>query len=123
MNKKILIVEDDSFLQGLEVAELQKHDLTVSIAQDGTSGLAAIEKDKPDLVLLDLMMPGAIDGFGVLEAVRKNEATKNLPVIVFTNFGDEERMQKAVSLGATDSLIKSNVTLTELAEKIKGLVG
>ncbi len=117
--KKILIIEDDSFLQGMEVTELKKSGFEVSIAVDGKSGLASVLKDPVDCVLLDLMLPGEVDGMGVLAGMKKDDTAKKIPVIVFSNMADGDSYKKVMDMGATDFVIKSSVTLPELTEKIQ----
>ena len=117
--KKILIIEDDSFLQGMEVTELKKSGFEVSIAVDGKSGLASVLKDPVDCVLLDLMLPGEVDGMGVLAGMKKDDNAKKIPVIVFSNMADGDSYKKVMDMGATDFVIKSSVTLPELTEKIQ----
>ncbi len=122
MAKKILIVEDDTFLQGLAATKLSKEGYTVSVAsnvEDATKYLAA---DTPDFVLLDLVIPGG-DGYSVLKTFRETEKTKTTPIIIFSNLAEDKDIIKARELGATDFMIKSNFTLDELADKIKSLIG
>lgn len=120
--KKIIIVEDDTFLQGLISGKLSKEGFTVVAIADGTQANAKIEEEMPDLVLLDLMVPG-VDGFGILEKIRSSEKVKTVPTIIFSNLGEEKDITHAKELGATDFMVKSNFTLDELAEKIKTLLG
>lgn len=121
MSKKILIVEDDTFLQGLEVSTFKKSGFDVDIASDGKGGVAKAESAKFDCILLDLMLPGEIDGFGVLEKVRAGATNKTTPVLVFSNMSDSDTYKKAMGLGATEFIIKSSVVLEELVTKIEGM--
>jgi DNA-binding response OmpR family regulator len=118
---KILIIEDDTFLQGLEIAKLQKYGHTIIAASSGQEGMTKIAEPGIELVLLDLVLPN-FDGFDILKKIRETEATKALPVLVFSNLSEDADVKKAESLGATDFMVKSNFTLDELAEKIKALV-
>ncbi len=120
--KKILIVEDDTFLKNLAAKKLSAENYEVSTASNSNEASNAIDKDTPDLVLLDLLFPGDTDGFGILKKIRENTAMQKTPVIIFSNLSDEKDMQKALDLGATDYMVKSNFTLEELVEKIKSLV-
>lgn len=122
MNKKILIVEDDSFLQGLAVTKLKKEGYDVSAAAGIKEAIAALADQKPDLVILDLLLPGG-SGFDVLENIRQTESTKALPVIVFSNLSEDKDIARAKELGASQFMTKSNFTLDELVAKIKELVG
>ncbi len=119
MNKKILIIEDDSFLSGMEAGKLQKEGFEVLTAANGADGLKIIETN-PNMIaciLLDLMLP-QVDGFAVLESVRAG-TTEKPPIIVFSNLADDESLKKATDLGATAYMIKSNFTLDELVEKVR----
>ncbi len=122
MAKHILIVEDDTFLQGLGASKLTKEGYQVSTASNADEAVAVIEKETLDFILLDLVLPGT-DGFGILQKIRANPKTANLPVIIFSNLAEDKDIMKAKELGATDFMIKSNFTLDELADKIKSLIG
>lgn len=117
--KKILvaIVEDDDFLRSLAVTKLQSFGFGVISAGNGKDGLEKVQTEKPDLVILDLMLP-VMDGFDVLRTLRNNPETKKLPVIVFSNLGEEKDIKTCLDLGISDYMIKSNFTLDELVEKI-----
>ncbi len=122
MNKTILIVEDDSFLQGLASTKLEKEGFSVmgaSNSEEASKFLAA--EVPPDFVLLDLVLPG-VDGFTILQGIRANPKTAMIPVIVFSNLSEDKDIQHAKELGATDYMVKSNFTLDELAERIKGIL-
>ncbi len=120
--KKILIIEDDSFLQGLEVSKLRKDNYEVIIASTGEEGMTKINEPDIDLILLDLVLP-KFDGFEILKKVRETENLKNLPVIVFSNLSEDKDIKRASELGATDFMIKSNFTLDELVEHINKILG
>lgn len=113
----ILIVEDDQFLRSLAAKRLEKAGFVVTMAVDGESAMNVALESKPALVLLDLLLPGK-DGFEVLRELRANEATKGVPVIIFSNLGRQEDIQKARELGANDFLIKANFTLDDLTQKV-----
>ncbi len=121
MAHKILIVEDDSFLQGLAMTKLEKEGFAVLAAGNAEEAQKILATDSPELVLLDLILPGA-DGFSILEAIRKEDKTKTLPVIVFSNLSEDKDITRAKELGATDYMVKSNFTLDELAERVKGIL-
>lgn len=122
MSKKILIVEDDSFLQGLASTKLQKEGFNVVAAGDGEQALKLLDTESPDFVLLDIILPGSTDGIGVLKSIRENAKTKKLPVIMFSNMSDEKNIKAATDLGATAYMVKSNFTLDELSDKIKEIL-
>ena len=123
MSKKILIVEDDNFLQGLASRKLQAEGYTILASQDAQGTFKILETAIPDLILLDLLLPGDIDGYGILKKVRETEKTKDLPVIVFSNLSDEKDIKKAKDLGINEFMVKANFTLDELTKKVKGLLG
>lgn len=116
--KKILIIEDDEFLRSVTVERLKAEGYGVEVAVDGESALSLLESSTPSLILLDLLLPGK-SGFEVLEKIRQTEATKNIPVIVFSNLGTKEDMEKAHNLGANDFLMKANYTLDDVTSKLK----
>lgn len=122
MAKKILIVEDDDFLRSLAVSKLEKAGYTVLTAANGEDGLKNATGEAPDLLILDLMLPG-MSGFDVLEALRKDAGGKNMKVLVFSNLGDEADVKRCTSLGVADYLVKANFTLDELVEKVGTHVG
>lgn len=117
--KKLLIVEDDTFLKNLEIAKFIKQGFEVVHAGTEAEFDTGITQN-PDVILLDLMLPGT-DGFDLLAKARKNEATKNTPVIVFSNLGTAADIEKAKMLGATDFMIKAQFTLDEIVDRIKEL--
>ncbi|MCC6520375.1 response regulator transcription factor [Candidatus Nomurabacteria bacterium] len=120
--KKILIIEDDTFLQGLEAGKLTKSGFEVKTATTAEAGLKILDEETMDFLLLDLMLPGDKDGFAVLEEVRGKKDYKKTPIIIFSNLGEEAEIKKAKDLGANDFMIKSNFTLEELVEKINELL-
>ncbi len=122
MAYRILIVEDDDFLRSLAVTKLEAEGFVMDVAADGAEGLQKINAQVPDLAILDLMLP-KMTGFEILAEVRKNDTTKNLKVIVFSNLGEEADIKKCLDLGVSEYLVKANFTLDELAEKIKMILG
>lgn len=116
--KKVLIIEDDSFLQGLEVSKLEKVGYSVITASSGEEAIKKIYEPDIDIILLDLILPG-FDGFEILKRIRATEALRNIPVIVFSNLSEEKDIKRSKELGANDFMVKSNFTLDELVEKIK----
>ena len=117
---KILLVEDDSFLRDICAKKLSKSGFTVFEAIDGEQALKELDKIKPDLVLLDIILP-AIDGFGVLEKIRshKEEKIKTVPVIMLSNLGQKDDVEKALSMGASNYLVKAHFTTEEIINKVK----
>ncbi|MBI5037360.1 MAG: response regulator [Candidatus Kerfeldbacteria bacterium] len=117
---RILIVEDDQFLRDLLVTKLTKEKFDVTAAMDGPSGLEKILTTRPEIVLLDIIMPG-MDGFEILKRIRDNTDMQmaRTPVILLSNLGQEADVEKGRNLGANDYLIKSNFTIDEIIEKIQ----
>ncbi len=116
-DKKILIVEDDEFLRSLAAKRLEKEGYKIDVAIDGETAYPKAVEAKPKLILLDLLLPG-IDGFAVLEKLRADDNFKNIPVVVFSNLGQKEDIEKAKQLGANDFLIKANFTLDDVTAKV-----
>ncbi|MBL7156316.1 MAG: response regulator [Candidatus Pacebacteria bacterium] len=119
--KKILIIEDDQFLRQLIGEKLNKEGYNVSDAIDGEQGVKKIKIEKPDLILLDLLLPG-IDGFEVLSQIKKDKGLNEIPVIILSNLGQKEDIDKGLNLGAVDYLIKAHFTPGEIIEKIKNVL-
>ena len=117
-SKKIIILEDDRILLKALNIELISNGFEVLSATDGASGIKIIEKENPDLVLLDLVMP-KMHGFEVLKKLKNNKNTKNIPVIILSNLGQEEEIKKGMELGAFDYYKKASTDLSELSDKIK----
>jgi len=122
MAHNILIVEDDKFLRELMSQKLVKEGYNVSQAIDGEEGLKKIKEEKPDLVLLDLILPG-IDGFEVLARAKEEQEVVKIPVIILSNLGQKEDVEKGINLGAVDYLVKAHFTPGEIIEKIKRILG
>lgn len=124
MSKKILIIEDDNFLQGLEATKLRKEGYDILTASNGKEAFKTIEdnNNKIDLILLDLLLP-EVDGFMVLEKIRQDKNLLTIPVIVFSNLSEDKDVKRATKLGISEFMVKSNFTLDELAKKVKDLIG
>jgi DNA-binding response OmpR family regulator len=118
---KILIVEDDRFLRELIARKLKNEGYEVLEAIDGEEGLKRVKEEKPDLILLDLILPG-IDGFEVLAKAKEDPTTAQIPVIILSNLGQREEIERGLKLGAIDYLIKAHFTPGEIIEKIKNIL-
>lgn len=114
----VLIIEDDKFLRELLVRKLKTTGFNVSFAVDGESALKKLKEEIPQLILLDLVLPG-IDGFEVLKQVKKNARTKKISVIILSNLGQQEEVERGIRLGASDYLIKAHFTPDEIIQKAK----
>src|SRR4030042_1402546 len=121
MSNKILVIEDDKFLRELISQKLTKEGYTVENAIDGEEGVKKIKEGKPDLVLLDLILPG-IDGFEVLTRARETSPMLRVPVIILSNLGQKEDIERGLKLGAVDYLIKAHFTPGEIIEKINNIL-
>ena len=119
--KKILVIEDDKFLRELITQKLIKEDFEVSEAVDGEEGIKKIKEEKPDLILLDLILPG-IDGFEVLARMKKESTLPPIPVVILSNLGQKDDVEKGLKMGAVDYLIKAHFTPGEIIEKIKAVL-
>ena len=119
--RKVLIIEDDSFLQGLEANKLEKGGYEVITASTGIEAMKKINEPNIDVILLDLILPD-FNGFEVLVKIKENDILKNVPVIVFSNLSEERDINKSKELGATDFLVKSNFTLDELLKHIDSIL-
>lgn len=116
--KKVLIIEDDQFLRELISKKLFKEGYNVSEAFDGEEGIKKVKTEQPDLVLIDLILPG-IDGFEVLSQMKADSNLTSIPVIILSNLGQKEDIEKGLKLGAVDYLIKAHFTPGEIIDKIR----
>lgn len=121
---KVLIVEDDKFLSELISTKLTKEGFDIVLATDGESGLEQAVKEKPHIILLDIMLPG-MSGFEVLQALKAHSDTSvaNIPVLILSNFGQESKVKQGLEMGAKDYLVKANFTTGEIVDKIKITLG
>lgn len=122
MPKKVLIVEDDSFLRELIVKKLLNEGFEVVAAVDGEDGLKKAKEEKNiDILLLDLILPG-IDGFDVLTKIKADPSTNYIPVVILSNLGQKEDIERGLKLGAKDFLIKAHFVPGEIIAKIKEII-
>jgi DNA-binding response OmpR family regulator len=119
---KIAVVEDDAAIVQMYRLKFEAEGFEVKTAGDGMAGLKLIDEFNPDIVLLDLMMPG-MNGIDVLAHLRKDAKTKDLKVVVLTNMGDAETASKVFAMKATDYIVKAEMTPKEVSQKIKQLLG
>jgi DNA-binding response OmpR family regulator len=119
---KILVVEDDEFISRMYVAKLEREGFDVLSATDGQTALDTILSDRPDLVILDVMLPKR-DGFSVLAEVKRHQETKDIPVVVLTNLSQQEQVDRCFSLGAKECLIKAHFTPGEVVAKVREHLG
>lgn len=120
--KKILIVDDDSMISDMYLMKFVEDGFDATTASDGKTALEKIESEKPDAVLLDIVMP-QMDGFDVLKELGKKGLLQNTKIILLSNVGQKEDVEKGLSLGASDYIIKANFTPSEVLEKVKKNIG
>ncbi|OGZ04965.1 MAG: hypothetical protein A2845_04325 [Candidatus Lloydbacteria bacterium RIFCSPHIGHO2_01_FULL_49_22] len=118
---KVLVIEDDKFLRDLALQKIAKEGFNVVAAVDGEQGVEFAEKEIPDIILLDILLPG-IDGFEVLSRVRANPALAQTKVSMLSNFGQREDIEKALKGGADQFMVKANYTLDEIVAEVKKMV-
>ena len=120
--KTIVVVEDEQVLLKALNIELLNAGFDVIVAADGKAGLNMIKANKPDLVLLDLLLP-KMDGYAVLAHIKKDPKAQDIPVIILSNFGETENIEKAMEMGAVDYFVKSSTDLSEVTQKINYRLG
>jgi DNA-binding response OmpR family regulator len=118
---KILVVEDDLFLVQLLTGRLNKEGYKVSFVDNGTQALKSLEKEIPDLMFLDIIMP-EMNGFETLKKIRADSRYDQMAIIIFSNLGQEYEIEEGKKLGADEFLIKANFTLKEVVDKISELL-
>jgi len=121
-SKKILLIEDDNFIRELYQRQLEKAGFAVVAVGNGRLGLEEAGKQKFDLILLDIMLP-EIDGFKVLEALKGDSKTKNIDVVILSNLGQDDLLNKALSLGAKAYIIKSSTTPAQVVTEVQSFTG
>ncbi len=114
----VLLVEDDIFLSGIYQKKFEMEGYKVSTADNGEKGLNDAKKKKPDIILLDILLP-KLDGFAVLEKLKADPATKDIPVVLLTNLGQKDDVEKGLDAGAVDYLIKAHFKPSEIVDKVK----
>src|SRR3989338_7795411 len=117
---KILIIDDDPFIADMYVLKFKDEQFEIETARNGKDGLKKIDEYKPDVILLDVVMPD-MDGFQVLEEVKK----KNVPqkIILLTNLGQKEDVERGLAIGASDYVVKAHFTPSEVVERVRKLLG
>jgi len=116
--KKLIIIEDEETLLNLLDKKLNQEGYSVDIARDGEEGLEKIKNNKPDLILLDIVMP-KMGGFEVMEILRKDEELSKIPIIIISNSGQPVELDRAKELGVVDWLIKTDFDPQEVVDKVK----
>jgi CheY-like chemotaxis protein len=119
--RRVLLVEDDRFLRRAGEAALRQRGYEVRVAADGEEALQKVQAEVPDLILLDLLMP-KLTGIEVLRALRTADATRAVPVVILTNSSREQDLEEIKKLGVADYLVKANLSLQELGDRVAGLL-
>lgn len=119
--RRVLLVEDDRFLRRAGEAALRQRGFKVTVAMDGEEALRKVQAEVPDLILLDLLMP-KVTGIEVLRALRSQDATRDVRVLVLSNSSREQDLEEIKRLGVTDYLVKANLSLQELGDRVAGIL-
>lgn len=118
----VLYVEDDPMVAEMYRLMLELDGYRVVMARDGVEGLRLAEECSPDLIFLDIRLP-AMDGLQVLERLRESERVRHVPVVILSNYGESDLVQRGLRLGALDYLIKSQTTPNRLSSSVQGWIG
>ena len=121
-NARILLIEDDKFLRRACEVSLKKRGLTVVTATDGEEGLRQARTCGPDLILMDMLMP-KISGLEALQALKTDEQTRDIPVVMLSNSSIDSDVQRAKELGAAGYLVKASLSLQELGDQVISFLG
>jgi DNA-binding response OmpR family regulator len=118
MPRKILIVDDDPVYLDSLVKEFQQPDEQVLVAQDGQQAINLAVKEQPTIILLDIMLPKKL-GLNVIEELKTNQNTKYIPIIAMSNFGGDQNKNRALTIGASDFVVKGKLSTQEIAGIIR----
>lgn len=119
---KVLLIEDEEMLANMYEVKFQNEGFELIKALDGSQGLKLAQENTPDFILLDIIMP-KMDGFAVLKNLKEDPKTQNVPVILLTNLGQEEDIERGKKLGAVGYLVKANITPAEVVAEVKKHLG
>ncbi len=119
--KKVVLVEDDSLMSGILATHLIGDGFTVISVTDGAKAFERIQVEQPDIVLLDIILPG-IGGFDILQKLKQDESTKAIPVLILSNLGSKEEMKRGIDLGAVGYLIKASTMVEEIVANMKNVL-
>lgn len=119
--KSVLLIEDDPFLIDLYTTKFKEVGFAVEVASSGAEGLNKVKTMKPDILLLDIVLPN-INGWQILEEIRKDEALKGLKIVILSNLTSKEEVEKGLNMGADKYLIKAHYTPSEVVEEIKKIL-
>lgn len=119
--KNILLIEDDPFLIDIYTTKLKDSGFSIEVATDGGVGLRKLREKEYDLLVLDIVLPH-IDGWRILREIEKDEKLRNLTIVIFSNLGQKEEVEKGLQLGAVKYFIKAHYTPSEMVEEIKKIL-
>jgi DNA-binding response OmpR family regulator len=119
---KILIIEDDRYISKMYQLKLSLEGYDVQVAENGKQGVDKVKEMMPNIILLDILMP-ELDGFEVLKIVKGDDATKDIPVLIMSNLGQEDHIEKGMQMGAIGYIVKSQFTPSKVVDKIKETLG
>ncbi len=119
--KSILLVEDDPFLVDIYVTRLKEEEYEIRVAENGEKALKELKKKKPDLLLLDIVLP-KMDGWQLLEKMTEDNKLKKVKVVILSNLGEKDEIKKGFDLGIVEYLVKANYTPTEVVEEVKKIL-
>lgn len=117
--KKILIIEDEKILAEMYKEKLEMSGFKVLLAENCEKGLELVKKEKPDLILLDILLPGEENGISFLKKLKENSEASQISIIAFSNYDDPKIKKEAILFGAKEYLIKTDYTPKEIVEKVK----
>lgn len=119
--KKILVVEDDIFISDIYQVKFTQEGFEVAIAVNGLEALKILDNFRPDIILLDIIMP-QMDGIETLKKIKNNDKWKNIPIIMLTNISEKEKVEESEEMGVNDYLVKSQFTPSEVVGKVNALL-
>lgn len=119
--KKVVLVEDDSLMSGILATHLIKEGFTIISVTEGTQAFERIQAEQPSIVLLDIVLPG-VSGFDILERLKQDASTKSIPVLILSNLGSKEEIERGMDLGAEAYLVKANSMVEEITGKVQEIL-
>jgi DNA-binding response OmpR family regulator len=117
----VVLIEDDLFLGNIASEKVRSAGFEIAFYTTAEDALREIEKRKPDVILLDIVLP-KMDGYEFLKLVKENDALKSIPVIILSNLGSQDEIEKGLNLGAVSYLVKSNITPDDIVERVRETV-
>ena len=118
---RVLIIEDDIYISEMYRIKFESEKFKTIITNDGAKILEIIEKEKPNIILLDIVMP-VMDGFDVLKVIKNSKKHKNIPVVMLTNLSQKESIERGFELGAESYIVKSHFTPSEVVKKVRDIL-